>query len=417
MTEASGDAEQSPPAFYSPSWPVETAANGIVTYVAAITEALRSLGCRPCILAGRVDGDAGRPDVYAVNEERRPNGAAMMERVLFRIRPSAALRRRMIGHLASAGRRAMAERGITVLEMEETFGLAHAVRRELGIALVVRLHGPYFATLAGAVDGRSEARERLRNEGAAIAEADAVSAPSREILERTRNYYGLPLENAAVIPNPAPAVAREQRWRLTDCDRNAILFVGRFDRVKGGDVMIDAFRRVAAVFPQARLWFAGSDRGFLDEAGRNWTGTEYLAERAPQIANRVVWLGAMPKGEVEKLRLRAMTTVVASRYETFGMTALEAMAQGCPLAVTSAGGIPELVEDGANGLLCRPGEAEDLAAAIGRLLGDPELAARLGETAGQDAARRHDAKAIARETMEFHRAMIERRAKRGRATA
>ena len=53
-------------------------------------------------------------------------------------------------------------------------------------------------------------RKRIRQEGVGIAKADAVSAPSRDILEQTRAYYGLPLTGAAVIPNAAPAVPAGQ---------------------------------------------------------------------------------------------------------------------------------------------------------------------------------------------------------------
>lgn len=403
-------------AFFSPSWPVDTARNGIVTFVAAITEALRNLGYRPCILSRHLAEPGPWPDVYSLDQERRPACSDLLDRLLYRVSPDAAMRRMWGDKLVRAARRAIAERGVEILDMEETFGLVQLAMHALPIPVVVRLHGPYFANgeAAGTLDAAGSS-QRIRNEGSAISEADGVAAPSRDILERTRAYYGLPLAEAAVLRSPAPVAPLPQRWRLADCDRNAILYVGRFDRHKGGDMVVESFRRLAPAFPRLRLWFTGSDREFVDDAGRHWTLSEYLAERAPEIALRVDWLGTPHRREVERLRRQAFLTVVGSRYENFPSVVVEAMAFGCPLVATRTGGIPEIVDDGVNGLLCRPGDAEDLAAALARLLADPERAARLGEQAGEDAARRYDPAAVARQTVEFHRAVIERHASRRRA--
>jgi alpha-maltose-1-phosphate synthase len=92
---------------------------------------------------------------------------------------------------------------------------------------------------------------------------------------------------------------------------------------------------------------------------------------------------------------------------------LEAMAYGCPLVATRTGGIPEIVEDGVTGLLCQP-EASHLAASLRRLLDDPLMAARLGERAGEDAARRYHPETLARERAEFHREIIQRHAAKRR---
>jgi glycosyltransferase involved in cell wall biosynthesis len=70
---------------------------------------------------------------------------------------------------------------------------------------------------------------------------------------------------------------------------------------------------------------------------------------------------------------------VTSRCEAFGRVTVEAMRAGVPVIGTDAGGTPELVADGATGLLYRPGDAGALAAAIARLMDAPGLAMRLGE--------------------------------------
>ena len=147
-------------------------------------------------------------------------------------------------------------------------------------------------TFRNALSKARALHRRVREEGVTISVADAISSTSADILKQTRIRYGLALASASVIPAPAPVVPARDRWRLEECNRNHILFVGRFDRHKGGDVVIDGFRIVAQKFPQLRLKFAGTDPGFRDDDGQCWPIGEYLRQRAPEVAGRVEWLEA-----------------------------------------------------------------------------------------------------------------------------
>lgn len=396
-------------AFLSPAWPLDAAANGIVTYVDGVTVALRRLGHSPCIISKYTSDANPPPDVYPLEREERSTLAWIRDGLTWRINPAAVLRQRFSRALVQAARRAIAEQGVELLEMEETFGLVQLVKPRLPIPVVARLHGPYFINGAAlGVPADATFRRRIRHEGVGIAKADAVSAPSRDVLERTRAYYGLPLTGAVHIPYPAPTVPAERRWSLAGCDPSRLLFVGRFDRHKGGDVVIDAFRVVAQRFPQVRLWFVGPDMGLTDEQGRHWTLAKYLAERAPDVAGRIDWLGRQPNSSLADLRRKAFVTIVGSRYENLPLVVLEAVAHGCPLAATRIGGIGEIIEDGVNGVLARPGDPDDLAAAMLRLLGAPEFAAKLGRRAAEDCVRRYHPDAIARETATFYQSVLDR---------
>lgn len=393
-------------AFLTPAWPPDAAANGIASYVDSVTAGLRRLGHTPYILCTRADGSNSDSELDPLE---RSAIARIRDRVAYRINPSEALRQRYSKALVQAGRRAIAERGVELLEMEETFGLVQLLKPWLPIPIVVRLHGPHFANgPALGVPADATFRRRVRDEGVGIAKADAVSAPSRGILEQTRAYYGLPLTGAALIPNAGPAVPADHHWSLADADSSRLLFVGRFDRHKGGDMVIEAFRRVAQRLPQVRLWFVGpADEGLTDDHGRHWTVAQYIAERAPDVAERIDWLGRQPNSSLTELRRKAFVTIVASRYENLPMVVLEAMAFGCPLVATRTGGIIEIIEDGVNGVLARPGDPGDLAAAILRLLEAPEFAANLGRRAAEDAVQRYHPDSIARETAAFHRSVLD----------
>ena len=81
--------------------------------------------------------------------------------------------------------------------------------------------------------------------------------------------------DAAEVIYPYAAPLTTKSWSLNEADPRLILFVGRFDRHKGGDLIIDAFARVLLEVPDARLWFVGPDRGYIDANGRTWHIEEY----------------------------------------------------------------------------------------------------------------------------------------------
>lgn len=399
-------------AYVSPGWAAEDYPNGVIPYVVDMAHALRRAGQKSFVFPWICGPDA--PDwVYDLVPRSAPRGLAdrVVDNVLYRLGNSTLLhRRRYCRAIAGATLSAVAEHGANLLEVEEAFGWSHLLRGRIGIPVVVRLHGPWF--LNAPADGVADSaayRRRVRDERRSIALADGVSSPSLDTLERTRAFYGLPLADAVVIPPPAPVVAPDRRWRAEACEPNTLLFIGRFDRHKGADVLLDAFARVARKYPAARLKFVGPDQAkMVDTDGKRWSLPEYAADRFPDAVadGRFEWLGPQPKSALQDLRRGASVTIVASRYETFGLTVTEALVQGCPLIATRTGAIPENVRDGETGLLCRPDDPDDLAAAMGRLLEDPSLAARLGGRAGDDAARRYHPDAIAAEMSVFYRDVI-----------
>lgn len=368
------------------AWPPDAFANGVTTYVAGVAEGLRALGHRVTILnTWKPPGYRG-DGAYGVG---RPQPSPRLARraadwLWYRLAPRSWDDFRMARGLGARIDRAAAEHGIEVLEMEEAFGIAGWVRRGARAPLSVRLHGPWF--LNGPALGESGGRAfrtRVAREGRAIRLAASVTAPSLDVLERTRAYYRLPLEGAEVIPNPTHAVPPAARWRPDACDPKTILFVGRFDRHKGGDLIIDAFARVLRQAPDARLRFVGPDYGLVDDGGRRWDLASFVEDRLPgaRASGRVELLGRVPHSRVDAIRREAAVTVVPSRYEVFGLTAAEAMALGVPVVAARVGGIPEVLRDGVDGLLHRPGDAGDLAAGILAMLSDPARAAEMGRRA------------------------------------
>src|SRR5262245_33374679 len=232
--------------------------------------------------------------------------------------------------------------------MEESFGWARWVRNATSIPICVRIHTPWFTTrtIMNAPD-TAKFRRRVLNERRGITEADALSAPSSDVLERTRAYYDLPLEHAVVIPNPMPAVPLESRWRLEECNPDRVLFIGRFNRHKAGDLMIEAFARVLKEVPTAKLDFVGPDRGVTTEDGRQWNVQDFVRDRIPGAleSGTVVLHGQLPYSVLDGFRRKALVNVVCSRYENFPLVLGETMALGCQFVAARIGGMPVLLRD------------------------------------------------------------------------
>ena len=372
----------------SPSWPASAAPNGIITYVSSLDALLRSQGHQVSILSIMPAADRSDPRVYDAQEAHlgRSPPRHLSDAIAYRLSPGRAVQAMRGRAVAATARRMVAERRLDVFEMEETYGTAAWVQRAVPIPVCVRLHGPWILT--GKADANLKAREsraRVRAEGIALGRAAAVSAPARDVLERVRAHYQLPLEDAEVIPNPLMPPPASQHWTLDGCDRSRILFVGRFDRLKGADLIIEAFGPVLRRFPAARLTLVGPDGQLPGANGRLLGLEDFVRERLPGAleARQVEWLGVQPPAAIGPLRRGAMVTVVPSRYETFSYTVAEAMVHGCPLVAADVGGVKDLIRNGETGLLHRPGDGADLAEKVTALLEHPDRAAALGQSAAR----------------------------------
>jgi glycosyltransferase involved in cell wall biosynthesis len=301
-----------------------------------------------------------------------------------------------------------------LLEVEESFGTARWIARAVNAKVIVRLHGPWIVNGAALGVPRDTAfYARVAAEGRAIATAAAVSAPSRDVLEQVRRYYKMELPNAVVIPNPGPEPTFAHNWDREAAEPGHVVFIGRFDRHKGGDIAVDAFSLLAERIPSLKLTMAGPDRGVMDESGKCWSFPEYVAAKVPGVhRGRIEFLGQVSHDVLVKLRRRASVVISAARYENFPMVVLEALSQGCPVVCPDAGGLPEMVEDGVSGLVYPSGGAAALASRIESIIQAPARAAGLGATALQQYRSKYLPQRVAERTIEFYRNVCEHPARR-----
>jgi glycosyltransferase involved in cell wall biosynthesis len=177
----------------------------------------------------------------------------------------------------------------------------------------------------------------------------------------------------SVLPNAAPPVPslppREELRRRLGVDGNVLAFAGRITRAKSLETALDALRRLDDV----TLLIAGDgeERARLESvAGEN-----------------VRFLGAMGRDDVLELFAASDAALLSSSWENFPHALVEALAVGAPVIATRVGGVPEIVDDGVNGLLVPRGDPEALADAIRRFFGDPALRERLRAAAAPSVER------------------------------
>ena len=398
--------------YFTPSWPPASSNNGIVTYVGNLRPALARLGHRAFVVSMAGASRASDRDVIDVAGFLRTQPIAdLVDKVLSRVGCSCNSVRYQARHFAHVVHSITQADPVDLVEIEESFGIAAQLAPRVRVPVVVRLHGPWFlAARALALPEDTTFRWRVAHEGRAIARAAGLSSPSHDTLEQVRRRYGLVLPVAEIIPNAGPDVPAECCWVRQDCEPNTVLFVGRFDRLKGGDLAIQAFHELAKTNPSVRLVFVGPDRGFRDEKHQTIDLATYISVAVPEptIRSRIEVKGPLRLEAIAELRRRAGVTIVPSRYENFPMTVLEALAHGCPVVAADAGGIPELVRDGDNGRLFRSGDARHLATVVGTLLGDPAAAEAIGQRARAHYLENFAPDVVAEKMVTFYRKVLRR---------
>jgi GalNAc-alpha-(1->4)-GalNAc-alpha-(1->3)-diNAcBac-PP-undecaprenol alpha-1,4-N-acetyl-D-galactosaminyltransferase len=196
----------------------------------------------------------------------------------------------------------------------------------------------------------------------------------------------LPRTRRAVIFNP---VCTAEVEKSADADApgfawsHTVVALGRLERQKGFDILIDAFARISGGFSDWGLAIFGE--GSLRSALSSQIERLGLADRIALPGTTAAPMATFRRGDL---------FVLSSRYEGFGIALVEAMACGLPVvAADCPSGPSEIIDSGHDGLLVPPENAMALSEAMARLMSDAEERRRLGENARR-AAQRFDLQAV-----------------------
>ena len=244
-----------------------------------------------------------------------------------------------------------------------------------------------------------------------VESSQMVITCSDAMKDEVTQYFGVPGERVAVIPNGVDA-SRFDALRAMDLtefraqyarpDEKIIFHVGRLVYEKGADLLVEAAPRVLNRVPEAKFVIAG--RGPLQPTLKQRVHEMFLADK-------ILLNGFVSDDDRDRLYVAADVCVFPSRYEPFGIVALESMAAGTPVVVSDVGGLGSVVTNGQTGLTSFPGNIDSIAEAIVRALLDTATSARLAEQALEVVQERMTWPVIAHQTVASYQDLIKRRGK------
>ena len=227
----------------------------------------------------------------------------------------------------------------------------------LGAKTIIHLHGGEFETFYS-----KECSERKKQHIRATFDmADRIIVLSKSSLECVNTIVNN-VDKVCIVYNASPEITLPKR----SSEQKNILFLGRLSQNKGVEDLIDAFAKITSTHPDIQLQLAGDG-----DITRYKTQAIQLG-----IASRVDFLGWI-SGEAKRQCLANATIYcLPSYHEALGMGILEAMSANVVVVATNVGGIPDVIENGKEGILVEAGNVDALAIALSTMLENDELRAQ-----------------------------------------
>ena len=383
---------------------------GQVVYVLELSSCLARLGYRVDILTRRFEGQPASEKISErVRILRFPCGGKefIPKEYLYRWIPE------WVTHV----RRFIRSKNVQYAFINSHYwdaGLAgQALANHLGIP---HIHTPHSigAWKRDNMDGTPEElerkynfRDRIREEKVVYDECDVLVATTpqqRDIL--VEGEYDVPVDKIRVIPPgyddtrffPVSLATRQALKQELDIPGRIVLAVGRMAKNKGYDLLLRAMPAVFQRVDDVRLILAvGSTEPTQDELRQIDDLVRLSGELG--IRQRVLFRDYIPDDLLADYYRAADVFALSSRYEPFGMTAVEAMASGTPTVVTTEGGLWEQVTWGQEALYANPFDPESFGHAISMILSYPRVADQLAKFGSQKARARFTWTGIAQQVL------------------
>ena len=238
------------------------------------------------------------------------------------------------------------------------------------VPVIVEVHGDWrtFTRLYGSPSRQLIARVADALAAWTVRRADATRALSRFTSSLVEDVRGRPAD--AIFPTYSDLSAFTDRPQQELPARPTALFVGMLEPYKNVVGLAAAWRRVVQARPNAQLVVVGKG-----------TQHDVIGALVRDLPEQVVHVRELDPDGVARAFDDATLLVLPSWPEGLGRVVIESFARGRGVVATDAGGIPDLVDDGVQGILIPPADEEALVAALVRVLGERDLAERLGAAA------------------------------------
>lgn len=352
--------------FYAPNYPGLTADGGIGSYTRTIGHGLAEAGHDVHVLTpgGMPSAHDGSVRVHFVRTDHLPGVDRLLPGAGACWRTARVLRQLVRNHR------------LDVVEVANWEGYGLLYMHLPRVPTVVRLYTSSRETQQ--IDGLASSRWLtwdVKRERWQARSADALVTHSDAHRRLMAEETGVSPDRIRLIPLGIPVFPDFVRPPRPP-GPPTVVYLGRLEHRKGTVELLQAVQKVLVAVPDARFVLIGADRAHCPGG---LTHGQYLEQDfPPEVRRQVTLAGKLPQADVDRWLQTADLFVAPSRYESFGLIFLEAMRWGTPVVGTTAGGIPEVVEDGRSGVLVRPETPDELAAAVVRLLRDPGRRAALG---------------------------------------
>jgi len=291
--------------------------------------------------------------------------------------------------------------GVNIVHAHATTGPSYAIFRKLFNSrqptanYVVHVHGTTKGILAAcgkfipSIIDMAGTKQRITRSVSIFRQnliwrrADAIIAVSRSIRDELEGLYGIPKERIHVAPNGVdPRTFCPRQSRVTILRRlglsprsHMILYLGGYRPVKGPNFLIEAARKISERLKDVKIVFMGNPKHPLE---KHFVKSTLSLIKRLEVNRAVCITKNIPHHQMPEYYSAADAVVVPSVYEGFPKVVLEAMACGIPVVASAVGGITEIINKGETGILVKPGDPNELADAIIRIVSYPDLREKLG---------------------------------------
>lgn len=291
-----------------------------------------------------------------------------------------------------------------VVEMPECGAEGLLVNNLTTVKTVVKIHTPLY--FLGIYNDAMSKDLRIASyfEYIGIKKAGILTSPSKFMAYKIKNDLNLK-NNIHVVPNGLNIgeidCKRKENFEFRKNfnipkDSQVILYSGRLEFWKGVSIFEKVIPKIIKEFPNVFFVLAGRE-----SLGYN---NNNLIKKLKElgIIEKVIFLGQVPYDDLLTILSQIDIYVAPSIHDNFPYSCLEAMASSCPIVSTTAGGIPEMIENGKSGILVEPDNAEAFSNAILSFLESPEKRVVFGKNARKRVEENFDYITIAKKTLNIY---------------